>query len=426
MIEELVPINNKIDNVSIDNINLRFRNVTTKEFNKITDTLHCLKDEEKLFDVKEYNSAKPMDYAYNLRIPVDEVVASEGAIYIGYLHNSNLDRLKGKTFDMKVEFNPSKSTYINDIVFNVLDQCIKNKKVELIEFDIAIDIPYKIKDVYSVSNKGRLGGSCETTRYYGSKHKDGYLKIYDKAKERKEFIKNVNSFRKRKGMELLDETRYIPDHDVTRIEVTIKPNDEDETTSTGKSKKKKGLNYKQLLKHRFDFDNLYTIGTYIGIESFIFRSVMYSIISGDSGIELKNFPKEERKEIKAKMESLKETNNFRMNYVLKSNWKQLCSSIEQWFFTDEKELERQELQLAFKEFEMLGRDLREHSHKTGKSFTEHFEELISESPDRSVEVSPEGQRIKEINKLLMELESEKLKLKEQFKHKKNLNQLAVE
>lgn len=52
----------------------------------------------------------------------------------------------------------------------------------LIRYDYAVDVPVGLKDVLVISSR-KEPGLYKGTRYYGQRHKHGYLKIYDKAKE---------------------------------------------------------------------------------------------------------------------------------------------------------------------------------------------------------------------------------------------------
>lgn len=425
-INKNLPPNVQIENVSVDRVVLKFKDVTTDEFNNLQNSLIDLMESGYLYNVKSYQNASARSYLYNINIPVDEVVATEGAIYIGYLHNSNKNRLNGNSFNMKMEFNPNKATHINQMVLLAIKQCLKNKQVELTDLDIAIDVPYPIKDVYSVSNKSRNTSSNNTTRYYGEQHKHGYLKIYDKTKERLDFIKSVNKARKKQGLDELDIKDYVPDHEVTRIEVTLCPSCKSDEVD---KKAKEGVTFKQLQKHRFDFDSLYSIGVYGEDQDMVFRCVMYAIMDSMSGIEAKDFPRGQKNKLKKQRNELQETNGFRLNYILKSCWQQLCESIESYFFTDKAEQEHQELVLAFKECSSPkpnDRELYLVNPKTGQTFENHFDELIAESPNREKEISEAGQQIALLNKQIIKLDEDKNQLLQQKHEIKQQYKLELE
>ena len=387
-----------IENVAIDRVNLRIEKVTFKEFEELElqlrllkrenktkfleyeDTknniknLYAFKDEEDgLFSIRLSEKLSLSEYRYQLNL--SEHGTTDGAIFIGYKHNS---AKASEYYDMKIEFNPKKSNQVQRYLLQALNSVVGDKVVKLAKCDVAIDIPYKTDDVYIVNKTGKKPSSCDTTRYFGESGTHGYLKLYDKLKEQKV---NVSA----KGSEQL-----------TRVEFTLKFDD--------------GIPFAKLLKYKTDFDKMYTIGLLHDIEDVATKCIARCLTRGE--VKRSELPRYAKDTITKALS--KTTNKMKINKIINSSWKELMESISEWFMWS----------ASYSDNQILFGTLEERVITDELETT--FEELIDESPDRSVEVSPEGQRIKEINKLLMDLESEKLKLKESFRHKKNLTELAVQ
>lgn len=83
---------------------------------------------------------------------------------------------------IKLEINPNK--HGNKPIFNDLLKFLKENSGDctLKRYDFCIDIPLK-KECIEVIGSRKEKGLYKGTRYYGQRNKDGYLKIYDKAKE---------------------------------------------------------------------------------------------------------------------------------------------------------------------------------------------------------------------------------------------------
>lgn len=102
---------------------------------------------------------------------------------IGKYSDYDKEAKKWRLFDrMRVEVNPNKH---GDELF--LDEVMKLIKLEaghgeLVRYDYAIDIPVSPGSV-SVIGSRKEKGLYKGTRYYGQRHKHGYLKVYDKARE---------------------------------------------------------------------------------------------------------------------------------------------------------------------------------------------------------------------------------------------------
>lgn len=136
-------------------------------------------------------------YHYELRIGL-----GEGAIFIGFKHN--MSKNIGH-WDIKVELNPQKSDKHKVVIENVIQQHFKHHHKVVTLLDLAIDVEYSTKDILVLPKYAREENRYRGDRYFGNKGKHGYLKVYDKKRERKEKA-NVE----------------VPQDVLTRIEYTIK------------------------------------------------------------------------------------------------------------------------------------------------------------------------------------------------------------
>ena len=83
---------------------------------------------------------------------------------------------------LKLEINPNK--HAKKPIFQDLLQFFRDNTGDctLKRYDFCIDIPKPLKDIEVFGSK-KEKGLYKGTRYFGQRNKDGYLKIYDKAKE---------------------------------------------------------------------------------------------------------------------------------------------------------------------------------------------------------------------------------------------------
>ena len=101
---------------------------------------------------------------------------------------------------IKVEFNPNKIYECQDL--DLLIKLIKEYcyKGILLECDYAVDVPFKTFHIISKSFKDKI--IYNDSRYYGKRHNNGRLKIYNKARE------------------LYDKEKISIDSEISRCEVT--------------------------------------------------------------------------------------------------------------------------------------------------------------------------------------------------------------
>lgn len=289
----------QIENVAIDRVNLRLEKVTMKQFEQLDMRLQHLRygsklmlldkrldKEQGLFHIRTQEKLGGADYRYN--IYVSEHETTDGAIFIGYKHNS---AKASEYYDMKIEFNPNKVNNVQRYLLKALESIAKTNVVKLVECDVAIDIPYKTSDVYIVNKTGKIPSSCDTTRYFGQKHTNGYLKVYDKAKEQ--------------GF----------DGTLTRIEFTLKPNASD------------GMIYRKLLEYRVRLNGSYEIGLLNEIEDFSLKCVAIAITNGH--IKRSEVPRYDRNKLDLTLS--KTTNKVNVDTIINSRWSDLMESISEWF-----------------------------------------------------------------------------------------------
>lgn len=294
-----------IENVAVDRVNLRIEKVTIKEFEQLDMRLQHLRHDSKLvllakrldkeqglFHIRTQEKLGGADYRYNIYL--SEHDTTDGAIFIGYKHNS---AKAGEYYDMKVEFNPNKANKVQVYLLQALESFINTKVVRMVECDIAIDIPYKPSDVYVVNKTGKLPSSCDTTRYFGQKHTDGYLKLYDKLKEQKLGVSSQGS------------------ENLTRIEFTLKPNGSD------------GLIYQKLLKYKVNLNKAYKVGLLHEITDISVKCMALALTNGY--IKRSELPRSVKDEIDNTL--LKSTNKMNIDIIINSRWQDLMESISEWF-----------------------------------------------------------------------------------------------
>lgn len=295
----------QIENVAIDRVNLRIEKVTMKQFEQLDMRLQHLRYDSKLvlldkrlgkeqglFHIRTQEKIGGADYRYN--IYVSEHETTDGAIFIGYKHNS---AKASEYYDMKIEFNPNKANNVQRYLLKALESIIDKKVVKLVECDIAIDIPYKPSDIYVVNKSGKLPSSCDTTRYFGQKHTDGYLKLYDKLKEQ--------------GLEVSSKGSL----NLTRIEFTLKPNKGD------------GLIYQKLLRYKVGLNKSYKMGSLHEIGCISVKCMALALTNGY--IKRSELPRSVKDEIDRTL--IKITNRLDIDTIINSRWSDLMESINEWF-----------------------------------------------------------------------------------------------
>lgn len=164
--------------LTLDNIVYVYEDVPQEDFQKIVDALTVFTTMESVADMYRWIGKRPSEYRYNVKIG-----DGEGAILIQYQHNSEKDREHGH--NMRVEFNPAKIADDVEAVFRFL-QGAMYANIRVTSIDVAVDVAVPITGVWITPKTGRNRGTFNTTQYYGNSGHNGYLKVYDKKKERED------------------------------------------------------------------------------------------------------------------------------------------------------------------------------------------------------------------------------------------------
>lgn len=134
------------------------------------------------FDVDKQSSLD--NYAnFKYQFYVDMIWYDGITVYLGKY--SNYDKVS-KTWDkldcLRIKVNPNK--HLGSLALTGLLDLIREyaSDGQLVRYDYAVDVHCKIDDVLVVGSR-KEQGLYKGTRYYGQRHKHGYCKIYDKAKE---------------------------------------------------------------------------------------------------------------------------------------------------------------------------------------------------------------------------------------------------
>lgn len=104
-------------------------------------------------------------------------------IYLGkYTNYDKLSKSWDKLDSLRIKVNPNK--HLDSEAMRALLPLLRQDCSDgcLVRYDYAVDIPCSIQDVLVIGTR-KEHGLYKGTRYYGQRHKHGYCKIYDKAKE---------------------------------------------------------------------------------------------------------------------------------------------------------------------------------------------------------------------------------------------------
>lgn len=183
-------------------------------------------------------SSRASSYRYNINFG-----QGQGGIRVDYKHNRHPDTIRA--CDMRLEFNPSKLMFLEheyiskdskgnevikiskpaEIFFRILNSHFNSKgdrriseltgewsgHVRIIrELDIAFDFNVEKDNIVIMNLSGKEYSLYKGTHYWGAKHSHGYLKMYDKKKERQE----------------KKDKRFDKYEHLTRLEYTIRYHDE--------------------------------------------------------------------------------------------------------------------------------------------------------------------------------------------------------
>lgn len=170
---------------SIDNLILTYymENIGTKAVQRFLESVQALKEEFSMFQLNyweklDLNPCRKYSF-YQHAIHLDD------GIYLLIGHYKDFDKEKGEmyTFPMiRLELNPNKHADkpILKALMDLINQSCYNGYLD--RYDYAIDIPLPPKEV-QVFDSRKEKGLYKGTRYYGQRNKNGFCRIYDKAKE---------------------------------------------------------------------------------------------------------------------------------------------------------------------------------------------------------------------------------------------------
>lgn len=145
---------------------------------KLLDTLSGVDgfETDKNSSLDNYPNFKYMFY-------VDMIWFDGMVLYFGkYASYDKVNKSWTKLDMMRLKVNPNKhmdSPALKIVLDFIRDWCADGY---LVRWDYAIDVPVKIDDVMVIGTR-KEKGLYKGTRYYGQRHKHGYLKVYDKCKE---------------------------------------------------------------------------------------------------------------------------------------------------------------------------------------------------------------------------------------------------
>lgn len=249
-------------NVALDNLVLMIKNVTLEEYD---DFITKLQSNQVFYPdtiIRLGISSIASSYRYNLNFG-----QGQGSIRVDYKHNRHPENVR--VCDMRLEFNPSKLEFLNhqflsknnkgenifkecfpaQHFFKIMNTHFNNFKgdrriteltgewsghVRIIrEMDIAFDFNTDMANVVVMNKSGKEKSLYKGTHYWGAKHSHGYLKMYDKLKERigaykkiERMIKNnqINGeYEKEKINKIY--RKFLKYDNLTRLEYTMRFDD---------------------------------------------------------------------------------------------------------------------------------------------------------------------------------------------------------
>lgn len=163
--------------MALDRINFRIEDVHVDDFQRFYDSLGIVENMGFL-NVRRHLGKGCSEYRYNLYVG-----QGDGAVYVGYRHNSENANLVKERFHVKVEYNPSKHDRNDFKQFWLCMSDFKMFRKSIKSVDIAFDIAVPISNIVAVSTTGKAMNKYQTTMYFGQRSSNGFLRIYDKAKE---------------------------------------------------------------------------------------------------------------------------------------------------------------------------------------------------------------------------------------------------
>ncbi len=175
-----------------------------------------------------------------------------------------------------------------------------------------------------INKSGKLPSSYDTTRYFGQKHTNGYLKLYDKLKEQKLSVSPQGS------------------PHLTRVEFTLRPKDNT------------GMIYQELQQYRFDLDKSYDIGSLDVIDDITVKCMAISLTYGH--IKRAELPRRQKDLITKELTRV--GNKLRIDKLLNKHWVKCMAISLTYGHIKRAELPRRQKDLITKELTRVGNKLR--------------------------------------------------------------------
>jgi len=164
--------------MSLDRINFRIEDVHVDDFQRFHDSLDIV-EKMGFLNVRRDFGKGHSEYKYNFHIG-----QGDGAVYVGYRHNSENAKLVRERFHVKVEYNPSKHNRDDFKQFWLCMSDFSMFRKSIKSVDIAFDLlGVPISAIVPVSTTGKAMNKYQTTMYFGQRSSNGFMRIYDKAKE---------------------------------------------------------------------------------------------------------------------------------------------------------------------------------------------------------------------------------------------------
>lgn len=253
---------------SLDNLVIYVESVEKDTFYRFCNALSKLEALTQIPQIHETIGYGYSEYHYNVNIG-----RGDGAIYIGYKHNTCKE---GDIYTMRVEFNPSKQSKRDyEAFWSAFKRWFMNYPKLIKQLDIAFDLACNPEDIISTSLTGRQRSTIKDTTYFGVRGKSGRLKIYNKKKEIEERVKVKDLFE--------------PGVKMTRIEYTWKFN--------------KAVTPQILSKETFDINNQYEL-RFLDLDKQSGEMKAFLIAYHEKRVQWKEFTRTTKKKIKEALKSM--------------------------------------------------------------------------------------------------------------------------
>lgn len=135
-----------------------------------------------LFRDTYYHSFKKLTYSNNFKFEL-----CQGSDTFSFWLGTHFQSYDKTLNTWKLELNPNKCMpceFVSELYALLL---FYSKRVDIVEFDIAVDMPFSRDSFFLVKDKRKyqcvVNSSVDTTEYLGCRHQHGFVKLYNKQKE---------------------------------------------------------------------------------------------------------------------------------------------------------------------------------------------------------------------------------------------------